>query len=259
MPDRISKGTDPDPEPARSRRAGAPSAAGAVAAAVTSRTAGWMVAAALAGSLATLGVVHGTSQPAAGQVTIKNAGRVAVAPSGSSKHGRMWATRLTPKRVYVGPGDPLATGALPQVSGGAAWVAQPACAVPGHNGPPFSKRQQRIVTIPVPKHIVIGRTGHHKLQQQGGQITVPKRIRLARPACAMFPLRCRADLRIAIGQVPAATRVQVEQRGRFFATGQGQQPPRWARVRFPAVVVVPSPRLTGSPGPQCVAFWPRQR
>jgi hypothetical protein len=237
---------EPDPEPPRSRQVGASRAAAAVAGAVTSRTAGWMVAAALAGSLVTLAVDHGASQPTAGQITIRNAGRVSAAPPGRSTHRQIQASPLTP-------------GALPQAQGGMAWVMQPACAVPGPGGPPIAKRPQRMVTIPVPKRIVIGRQGHRNLQIYAGQLPASKRIRLVRPACPMFPLRCHPGMRIGIRQVPASARVQIGRRGRFFVTGPSQQPPGRIPVRVPAAVIVPSPRIAGSPGPQCMAFWPRLR
>jgi len=257
VPGQTSKG--PDQEPPRSRRAGASKAAGTVAGALTSRTAGWMVAAALAGSLVTLGVDHSTAQPTAGSVTIRNAGRVAAAPSGSTRHRQIPAMTLTPKRFYVGPGDPLAVGGLAGGQGGTSWVMQPACAVPGPGGPPFSKSQRRIITIPMPKRVVIGRPGHQKLPLHAGQIPALKRIRFARPACPILPIHCRAGMRIAIGQAPAATRVHIEQRGRVFVIGPGQQPPRRVSVSLPDVVVVPSFRFIGSGGPQCVTFWAGQR
>jgi hypothetical protein len=72
---------EPDPDPPRSRRAGATRAAGTVAGALTSRTAGWIVAAALGGSLVTLAVDNGTSQPTAGPIAIRNADRTAPAPA----------------------------------------------------------------------------------------------------------------------------------------------------------------------------------
>ena len=79
----------------------------------------------------------------------------------------------------------------------------------------------------------------------------------------MMPLHCLSAMRLGPGQVRPFSRVTIEVRGRVFITVPGRQQMRHMSIPAPiaqrAVVVVPSPRLTGSPGPQCVAIWrPRQ-
>ena len=250
----------PDAGPPSSRRAGASKAAGAVAGAVTSRTAGWMVAAALAGSLVTLAVDHNTSQPGARSITIRNAGRAAQAPTGGSRHRQIEAVPA-PKRIYLAPGGPASAGA-PWAQAGTSWIMQPACAIAGAGGPPFSKRVQRIVTIPAPKRVVIGGQGQHNMHIQIGQVPAASRIRFARPGCLMFPLQCQRGMKIG-GQVHPFTRVQIERRGRVVIVGPRQRALRRMTINAPrfrrTVVIVPSPRLSGSQGPQCVAIRPRQR
>jgi hypothetical protein len=52
-------------------------------------------------------------------------------------------------------------------------------------------------------------------------------------------------------------------RGRVFITVPGRRQMRHMSIPAPiaqrAVVVVPAPRLTGSPGLQCVAIWRPRR
>jgi hypothetical protein len=269
----------PDPDPPRSRRAGATRAAGTVAGALTSRTAGWIVAAALGGSLVTLAVDNGTSQPTAGPIAIRNAGRTAPAPAGTRRSWKIAATRLTPRQVYLAPGGPLAAGGPPAQGGaGAAWTMQPACALPGPGGPPFPPGRQRTVMIPRAKRAIIGRLGHRHVRIEFGRIPMPKRMILIRPKCAMIslpmvplpmlplpvvPLHCRAAMRIAIRQVPPFKRISIQPRGRVIYIGPNHRPPRRMDIKAPAgrrvYVVVPSPRLGGPPGPGCVALRPTQR
>ena len=259
VPGQNNKG--PDPDPPRSRRAGATRAAGTAAAALTSRTSGWIVAAALAGSLVTLAVDHGTSQPTAGPIAIRNAGRTAPAPAGTRRSWKIAATPLTPRQVYLAPGGPLAAGG-PPAEGWAAWTMQPACALPGPGGPPFPPRRQRIVIMPGAKRVIIGRAGHRHVRIQFGQVQQPKRISWFRPKCAMIPLHCSA-MRIAIRQVPPFKRIRIERRGRVIYIAPNHRLPHRMGIKAPAsrraFVVVPSPRLAGPPGPQCIALRPAQR
>ncbi len=235
----------PDTEPLRPRRAGAAKTAAAVGGAVTSRTAGWMVAAALAGSLVTLGIDHGTSQPSAGSITVRNAGRVAQAPTGASKRGRIEAVPPGQKRIYVAP----------PAQGRTSWIMQSPCAVGGMGGPPFSERHQGFATI-MPKRVVIGARGQHKVHVQIGQVPARQAIRLALPGCSMFPIHCQASMAIG-GQVPPFVRVQIERRGRVYVIGPQQGSMRRMTINGPAfrrAVVVPAPRIRGSVATQCLAF-----
>jgi hypothetical protein len=244
-----------DTEPLRPRRAGVAKTAAAFGGAVTSRTAGWMVAAALAGSLVTLGIDHGTSQPSAGSITVRNAGRVAQAPTGAGKHARIQAVPGQ-KRIYVAPGGPLGAGSF-SAQGRTSWIMQQPCAAAGVGGPPFSARHQRFNWIQVPKRVVIGPRGQRKLHVQIGQMPARKAIRIARPACPMFPIHCQASITIG-GQAPPFTRGWIERRGHVYVIGPQQGSMRRMTINAPAfrrtVVVVPSPRIEASQGRQCVAF-----
>jgi hypothetical protein len=220
-----------------------------------------MVAAALAGSLVTLGIDHGTSQSSAGSITIRNAGRVAQAPAGASKHGRIEAVPPGQKRIYVAPGGPLGAGTF-SGPGRSSWIMQQPCAVAGVGGPPFSERHQRFDWIPVPKRVVIGPQSQRKLHVQIGQVPARKAIRFARPACPMFPIHCQAGITIG-GQVPPFARVQIERRGHVYVIGPRQGSVRRMTINAPAfrraVVVMPTPRIAGSLGARCVAFLRPQR
>jgi hypothetical protein len=78
----------------------------------------------------------------------------------------------------------------------------------------------------------------------------------------MFPIHCQAGMTIG-GQVPPFARVQIEQRGRVYITGPRQGSVRRMNINAPAfrraIDIVPSPRIRGSQGLQCVAIWARQR
>lgn len=143
-----------------------------VAGAVTSRTAGWMVAAALAGSLVTMLLDGGASQTATGQVAVRNVGRTALAPPGGRMSWRIAATPLSPNQVYAAPSGPLA-GAV-----------APACAFPGPGLPPRAFRHARSITIYGRHRVVIGKKGRRASWTVIGR--GPARKQRWFPSCAVY-------------------------------------------------------------------------
>ncbi len=220
-----------------------------VAGAVTSRTAGWMVAAALAGSLVTVLLDGGTSQPATGQVTLRNIGRAAPAPAGVRTSWRIEATPLTPKQVYVAPGDPLASGTV-----------TPGCAFPGPGIPPGAVRHSRSLKISGWQQIVIGRKGHRASWVAIGSGPPRKRIALVRPGCRVRPLHCGAALGVRIGWAPAGKRIMIKRHGSVVIIGPGGRPQRHVRTRARAGQrirpVVPAAPSGWGPFPGCAVYLP---
>jgi len=186
------------PDQARSRRQSKARVARASAAAATSRTAGWIVAAALGGSLVTLLLDGSLSQPAVRQVTISNAGRAAPAPGrtapapGSRQSWRVVAPG-SPQTIYLGPGNgpgsPPAPGwvylspasppgsvwmpAQPPMS----WTAVPGCVMYRAVLPALPAGRLRGIRARVRRQVIIGRVAI-------GRPGKHARIRIAqRPTC----------------------------------------------------------------------------
>jgi hypothetical protein len=180
-----------------------------LAGAVTSRTAGWMVAAALAGSLVTLLLDGSLSQPATGQVAFRNVGRSAQAPAqaGGRTNWRIAAVPATPQQVYAAPGGPLAAGTV-----------GPACAFGGQGVPPVAVRRAR--------HAVIFRKGHRASWVAIGKAPGAKRITVVRLWCQMMPLQCRPAAGVRIGWVPAFRSITIKGHGRTVIVGPGGRPQR---------------------------------
>jgi hypothetical protein len=242
---------EPDPTipglPAGQHQPGPSSKAGArgqraakVAGAVTSRTAGWMVAAALAGSLVTLLLDGGTSQTAGGQVAFRDVGRAS---------WRIAATPLTPKQVYVAPGGPLAGG-----------MVAPACAYPGPGMPPRIFRHQRSITIYGRQRIAIGKKGLRVSWTVIGRGPAAKRITVVRPGCQAMPWRCDAAIGVQIGQAPGSKRIMIQRHGRVVLIGPGGRPQRRISVRPKAgqrvTIVVPAAPPGWQSIPSCAVYLP---
>jgi hypothetical protein len=231
---------------AGTRRQRAARAAGAV----TSRTAGWMVAAALAGSLVTLVLDGSLSQPATGQVAFRNVGRSAQAqaPAGGRTSWRIAAVPATPKQVYLAPGGPLAAG-----------TSARACAFAGQGVPPVAIGRARSIKISGMRHAVIFSQGHRASWVEIGKAPGGKQITVVRPWCQMTPLHCRAAAGVRIGWVPAFRSITIKGHGRTVIVGPGGSAQRRVsihakgkRVTFAA----PAPRLAWRAFPGCAVYLP---
>ena len=220
-----------------------------VAGAATSRTAGWMIAAALAGSLVTLLLDGSLSQPATGQVAFRNVGRSAPGPAGGRTSWQIAAVPATPKQVYLAPGGPLAAGTV-----------GPACAFGGQGVPPVAVRRARSIKISGRRHAVAFRKGHRASWVEIGTAPGGKRITVVRPWCQMMPLHCRAVAGVRIGWVPAFSSITIKGHGRTVIVGPGGRAQRRVsihakpgqRVRF----VGPKARPAWRAFPGCAVQLP---
>lgn len=238
--------------------------AASVAGAVTSRTAGWMVAAALAGSLVTLLLDGGASQPASGQVAFRNVGRMAQGPAGGRTSGRIEGMPVTPKQAYFAPGGPLPGGPLPggPLPGGPlpGGTVAPACAFAVPGIPPGAPRHPFSIKISGRQRVVIGKNGHRASRVQIGRRSARKQITVVRPGCQMMPPRCRAGAGLRIGQAPPFKRVMIKRHGRVTIVGPGGLPWRRvsvrARVHGRVIVVPPAAAIGWLPAPGCAVYLP---
>ncbi len=240
QPDSAEPGSS-QPESSQNSARGRGQRAAKLAGAVTSRTAGWMVAAALAGSLTTLLLDNGTAQPTVSQVAAREAGRMAHIPGSARRNGPGPATRV----IYPGPGGP-------QAAGRSSWVLGPAapgsagfsCAFPGPGGPPFATGKIGAVRIHRAWQVIIIGRGHRHVQIKAGSVPAPS-FRLARPGCQMTPFRCQAALRVII-----------KRHGRLVIVGQrpGGLPRRIGVKPVPGKrisVVLPGRSVARFAGPRC--------
>ncbi|HEX5190494.1 MAG TPA: hypothetical protein VFW16_13185 [Streptosporangiaceae bacterium] len=219
---------EPDP-PGKAGTRG--QAAARVVGAVTSRTAGWMVAAALAGSLVTLLADGGTSQPA-GQIAVRNVSGTTT-PAGGRASWRMQLAPVTPRRAYIAPGGPLAGGML-----------APACAFPGPRTPPAMFRHPRSVTIYGRQRVAIGKKGGRLSWTVIGRGRAWQKVAIIGPGCQVIPPRCWTAIGVRNGKAPAFKQIIIKRHGRVVIIGPGGRAQRrvsidakagqWVQVVAPA-------------------------
>lgn len=231
------QGGQPDTVPLRTRRRfrmGRINArrAGALA---TSRTVGWMVAAALAGALVTLLLEPARSAPSPA-VPFRNAGRAEAKPGRSAVAGsghKVGVAVPAPGQVYPVPGRPGQVYAEPtpwQMYGQmypaprAAWLAGPPASVgmPGcvikmpaqvpFAGPPPGRPgiHTRIGEFRPPKSIIMEGPGRRPTQTRIGRLPIVKRIIGIPGRCAVrigIPGPCA--VRVRAGRLMLPRRIEV--------------------------------------------------
>jgi len=205
------RGDNPvQPEPERAPTRQRSRTARVVADAVTSRTAGWMVAAALAGALTTLALEPSTSTPAAAKlIPVRNAASAHGAPRTGRIHAPVRQQIKWPAGVYGKPGAMLPPGA-------------PCTTVlPGgpYPGPGRMIHIHGAHGIRAPKRELFIRPGRHRRFS----------ISLALPPRCLFvpPGRCAVG---AIGQVPAKRFTIVGPGGRAGQSGAPRPSRRFIRI-----------------------------
>jgi hypothetical protein len=233
-------GGQPDTAPLRARRRLRLSHTGAgrtgarrVGAAATSRTAGWMVAAALAGALVTLLLEPARLAPSAVvSVPFRKADRVqtnpapnAVAGSGHrirvavpaprqaylvpGQPGQIYGS-LTPRQMYAAPGQWFAGPPAPVAAPGCIAMApaqEPFAAAPPPGGP---VARIRIGRYSPPKRVIISGRGRRPTQVRIGQLPIVKRIISIPGACAFGLGTFRSPIVKGLIGIPGRCAVQVK-------------------------------------------------